>query len=897
MNAPAPHLLRDDIRLLGRLLGDTLKTHEGETLFDAVEAIRQDSTALAREETDPAIARQLEARLTRLSRDQTIAVVRAFSYFSHLANIAEDGQLIRSQSQEAGPLARVLKELSRERMTELLRHACLMPVLTAHPTEVRRKSVLDAERDIARLLEARHREPERSTDLEEDLLATIETLWATRMLRPAKLTVADEIENALTYWRSTFLTELPALHTRLAAQLPAAELPSFMRLGSWIGGDRDGHPHVSADTMQAALAAQANVVFEFYAEAVHALGAELSLSQLLAPASPALLELAAASPDRSPQRADEPYRRALTGVYARLIATAKNLGLGFNGRAPIGAAPPYARCEDFAADLSTVADSLAAHHSARIARLRLAPLQRAVDVFGFHGATLDLRQSSDVFEAVVAEILACAEVCPDYRRLDEAARVALLSIELEHARPLVSRHLEYSELARRELAVFEAARQLRVAFGERAIDKHIASHTETLSDLLEVALLQKECGLVGPRALMVVPLFETIEDLERAPAIMSKFFAHPALRRLMPTAAGLAPLQEVMLGYSDSNKDGGFLASHWQLYQSTRALVRLAEQNGVRLRLFHGRGGSVGRGGGPSAEAILAQPTGSVQGQLRLTEQGEIISAKYADPRIGRRNLELLAAAFIEASLAPATQREQYADFEAAMAEIAAFAHAAYRDLVYGTEGFADYFFSATPIAEIMELNIGSRPASRKATGRIEDLRAIPWVFSWGQCRLLLPGWYGVGSGIEAWLAAAGSPAARRERLQSLQTMAAEWPFFRSLLSNMEMVLAKTDLAIGARYAQLAHDPVSGKAIFERIRAEWELSCRHLLAITGQRQLLDSQPALAAALKHRLPYVDPLNHLQVELIRRHREGNTDERIKRGIHLSINGISAGLRNTG
>ena len=896
-------LLREDIRLLGRLLGETLKSCEGAALFDAVESIRQLATILTRDDCDPRVAHQLDARLKRLSRDQTIAVVRAFSYFSHLANLAEDAAAIRAQASESGPLALTLARHDPHRVAKLLDHACLMPVLTAHPTEVRRKSILDAEREIARLIEARRTPGTDASAIDDELLATIETLWATRMLRPARLTVADEIENALAYWRRTFLREIPALYARLAVQLPTDNtLPAFLRLGSWIGGDRDGHPHVSAETMRAALAAQAATVFEFYANAVHALGAELSQSETLASASPELIALAEASPDRSPQRADEPYRRALTGVYARLMMTGHALGLSFNARAPVGEAPAYPNCEVFAADLRTVADSLARHRGGRIARLKLAPLLRAAEVFGFHGATLDLRQSSDVLEAAVAEILASAEACAAYSALSEAERVDLLVRELSHARPLISPHLEYSEATRRELAVFDAARGLRAAFGPRAIDKHIVSHTETLSDLLEVALLQKECGLMSAEhgrqcALMVVPLFETIDDLERAPSIMAQLFAHPGLRRLMLQDPDGRPLQEVMLGYSDSNKDGGFLASNWQLYKTTRALVALAETHAVRLRLFHGRGGSVGRGGGPSFEAILAQPAGSVGGQLRLTEQGEIISAKYADPRLGRRSLELLSAAFIEASLAPVESETQHRNCEQVMAEIAAHAHTAYRNLVYETPGFAEFFFSATPIAEIMELNIGSRPASRKATGRIEDLRAIPWVFSWGQCRLLLPGWFGVGSGIEAWLAASGNAKARRERLALLKLMAREWPFFRVLLSNMEMVLAKTDLAIGARYSRLAADRARGKAIFSRIRAEWELTCRHLLAITGQKRLLEAQPGLREALKRRLPYIDPLNHLQVELIKRHREGQTDERIKRGIHLSINGISAGLRNTG
>ena len=682
-------------------------------------------------------------------------------------------------------------------------------------------------------------------------------------------------------------------------------LAPFLRLGSWIGGDRDGHPHVDADTMRAALAAQSATVFEFYLAEVHALGGELSISALLAPPSAQLAALAQASPDASPQRADEPYRRALTGVYARLQATASGLGLDVRMRAALGNAAPYATAEQFAHDLQVVADSLAAQGNAHLAALRLMPLQRAVSAFGFCGATLDLRQSSDVFEAVVAEILAAAEVCPDYRRLAESARIQLLTRELGHARPLLSPHLAYSERTRRELAVFDAARELRRKFGAQAIDKHIVSHTESLSDLLEVALLQKETGLLTGNelrgcALMVVPLFETIDDLQRAPAIMRELFVHPGLRSLLLPALGGRPLQEIMLGYSDSNKDGGFLASQWNLYRATQALVRLADENGIVLRLFHGRGGSVGRGGGPSFEAILAQPPGSVRGQIRLTEQGEIIQAKYADPRIGRHHLELLVSATLHASLL--TERQSAAPaYEAALDEIAQHAHRAYRGLVYETPGFAEFFFSATPIAEIMELNIGSRPAARKATGRIEDLRAIPWVFSWGQCRLLLPGWYGFGSGVEAFLAADGSAQARRDRLRLLQQMLARWPFFRALTSNMEMVLAKTDLAIAGRYAALARDRVRGRAIFATIREEWALTLKHWLAISGQKQLLESSPTLARNIRNRLPYLDPLNHLQVELIKRHRGGKradaSDERIRRGIHLTINGVSAGLRNTG
>ena len=904
--------LRNDIRLLGQLLGMVLREHEGADLYDKVERIRQ--TALRfRRENDPAAAHELDKLLRKLSRGDTNGVVRAFSYFSHLANIAEDHHLVRLQADDgtsrAGSLASAMGQLQEHRIgprrvATLLAEACLMPVLTAHPTEVRRKSILDAERSISALIEQRESAPaSRHAAIDEELLATISTLWQTRMLRPAKLSVQDEITNALAYWRTTFLREMPALYVELArlTRLPE-RIPTFLALGSWIGGDRDGHPHVTAGTMRAALAAQAGTVFDHYAEAVHALGAELSMSRLLTRVSAGLDALAQASPDASPQRADEPYRRALTGVYARVLATATRLGLALHARPAVAGALPYGSADELHRDLTTVFDSLTQHGSGRIARLHVEPLLRTVEVFGFHGATLDLRQSSDVLESVVAELLAAAEVCPDYGRLGEAERVRLLSRELAHSRPLVSSHLRYSARTESELAVFDAARELRTAFGRRAIERHIVSHTEALSDLLEVALLQKECGLLGGIEqrhcrLMVVPLFETIDDLERAPSIMRDLWAHPGLRSLLLAPASGEPLQEVMLGYSDSNKDGGFLMSTWQLYRTTQRLTRIADAEHVRLRLFHGRGGTVGRGGGPSYDAILAQPPGSVRGQLRLTEQGEVIQARYADPRLGRSHLETLVAALLEASLAPPTlDPAEEKVFEAAMDEIARHSHRAYRDLVYETEGFAEFFFSATPIAEIMELNIGSRPAARRFTGRIEDLRAIPWVFSWAQCRILLPGWYGFGSGIEAWLAE-GSARVRRERSRVLASMARDWPFFRTLLSNMEMVLAKADLAIGGRYAQLAHNRRRGSTIMSSIRSEWRLATRHLLAVTGQKQLLENNPQLQQTLRHRLPYIDPLNHLQVELIKRHRAGVTDERIKRGIHLTINGISAGLRNTG
>jgi phosphoenolpyruvate carboxylase len=906
--------MREDIRFLGCLLGEALKHYEGQALYETVEAIRQAAMRFSR--TDSAQdARSLERLFSKLSPVETVSVVRAFSYFSQLVNIAEDQDKIRALRHSApgafsGSLEETLSHLvesgqSPAKIRTLLRHACVMPVLTAHPTEVRRKSILDIEREIARLIDARESgaacsDPDDNGSIDARIATRIATMWQTRMLRPHKLTVADEISNALGYWRNTFIPRIPRVYAMLESRLGGPVEP-FLRLGSWIGGDRDGNPHVNAMTMRAALHEHGSVMLEHYLREVHALGAELSISGSPADTGPALEGLAARSPDRDAQRLDEPYRRALTGVYARLAATARRLAVDIHARPALGDAPPYANAADFASDLRVIFEALERQGNRSLSSERLRPLQYSAAVFGFHGASLDLRQGSEVLEAVVGDLLAAAEVCPDYKRLPEPERVKLLSRELAHTRPLWSPHLSYGERTQSELAVFDAARELRGQFGTAAIERHIVSHTESLSDLLEVALLQKETGLLTGTelrccALMVVPLFETIGDLERAPSIMRDVLAHPGLRHLLIGAVGGRPLQEVMLGYSDSNKDGGFLASNWHLYRATQRLVELFDEHGVQLRLFHGRGGSVGRGGGPSFDAILAQPPGSVRGQIRVTEQGEIIHSKYADPRIGELHLEQLVSAALRSSLAPPNDAPMQREFDAAMAEIAEHSYRAYRNLVYETEGFAEYFFRATPIVEITELNIGSRPASRRALGRIEDLRAIPWVFSWGQCRALLPGWFGFGSGVAAYLDAAESRRARSARLALLKAMLAQWPFFRALTSNMEMVLAKTDMAVAGRYAGLAK--VKGaKTIFARISAEYALTLKHWLAISGQRAMLESNPELARNLLLRRPYIDSLNHMQVELIKRYRQGQTDDRVKRSIYLTINGVSAGLRNTG
>jgi phosphoenolpyruvate carboxylase len=625
---------------------------------------------------------------------------------------------------------------------------------------------------------------------------------------------------------------------------------------------------------------------------------------MLAPVTPAMRALADRSPDHSAHREDEPYRRALIGIYARLAATLKKLTGTEALRHAVAPQDPYASAEEFAADLAIIEASLRSHHAGALVAPRLAPLQRAVQVFGFHLATLDLRQSSDKHEAVVAELLRVARLEPDYSALSEAQRRSCLLALLNDARTLRVRGVEYSALATGELAIFEAARAAVASLGRYAIRHCIISHTEEVSDLLEVLLLQKEAGLVrGTLAhdavadLIVVPLFETIADLRQAEPIMRSYYALPGVLDMV-RRSGCE--QDIMLGYSDSNKDGGFFTSNWELYRAEVALVSLFEplqqDHGITLRLFHGRGGTVGRGGGPSYQAILAQPPGTVKGQIRLTEQGEVIGAKYANPEIGRRNLETLVAATIEATLLHPTKSAPRSFLHAAD-EISTASMAAYRKLVYETPGFTDYFFSATPIREIAELNIGSRPASRKSTNAIEDLRAIPWGFSWGQCRVALPGWCGFGSAIDAFLTGGDHD----ERLALLRRMHQQWPFFRTLLSNLDMVLAKSDLRIAARYVELVEDKRMARRIFTAIKAEWGRTNDALSLITGEPDRLRSNPALARSIEHRFPYLDPLNHLQVELLRRYRGHKEPEssqaRLQRGIHISINGVAAGLRNTG
>jgi len=889
MSAVPPIVQNPDVRFLGRLLGDVIRAYGGETLFRRIEYIRSASVDRAR-----GLGGDIDPGLDALGLDEMLAFTRGFMLFSMLANLAEDRQGVAAEP--GADLAAAVERLrgqgvEPETITALLDNGLIVPVLTAHPTEVRRKSMIDHRNRIADLMHLRDLGQEETPEgdlVEQAIYRQIALLWQTRPLRRERLYVADEVETALSYLREIFLPALPALYARWERVL-GKRPRSFLRPGSWIGGDRDGNPNVTAESLELATRRNAEAVLGHYLTLLHGIGGELSISTELMPTSPEVEALAAAGHDDSPARADEPYRRAITGIYARVAANYTAITGRPPARPPLVKAEPYSDAQALKADLRTLAKALAKGGSGALSSGgALGRLIRAIETFGFHLATLDLRQNADVHERVVANLLQVAGAEPDYLVLAEEERVALLRRELATARPLSSPYADYSAETLSELAIVHAAAAAHQKYGRQSITTYIISKAATVSDLLEVMVLLKEAGIYRPGAtpqcdVMVVPLFETIEDLERGPDVMRAYFALPEIAALT-TARGF---QEVMVGYSDSNKDGGYLTSVWSLHQASRALKPVFDQAGAAMQLFHGRGGAVGRGGGSAFAAIRAQPTGTVNGRIRITEQGEVIAAKYGTRDAAQISLEGMTAATLLASLEqseiPETDRARFAE---AMSGLSATAFSAYRGLVYGTEGFSAFFRQFTPIAEIATLKIGSRPASRTKSDRIEDLRAIPWVFSWAQARVMLPGWYGVGQALDTF----GDRGLLRD-------MAEGWPFFQATLANLEMVLAKSDMALAERYLVLVDDKPAGQAIFDRIRSGWQQTCDGLLDVTGQSRLLEKTPQLDASVRLRLPYIEPLNLLQIELIRRWRGGEQDDRVREGIQLSINAIATGLRNSG
>ncbi|MDP2804775.1 MAG: phosphoenolpyruvate carboxylase [Gallionellaceae bacterium] len=903
--------LRDDIRLLGRILGDTLREQEGEETYALIENVRRTAVRFRKSQEDHDRA-QLEELLDALSPDETLLVVRAFSYFSQLSNIAEDmhhNRRRRAHLKAGSPPQEGSVQLALDRAKEknvdaaalqaFFDKAVISPVLTAHPTEVQRKSILNCQLIISKLLADRDRldmTPDELAENEEALHRFILILWETRMLRTTKLTVQDEVKNGLSFYDYTFLKEIPKLYGGLEKQIEARfgerlNLPPFLRVGSWIGGDRDGNPFVTHKVMLDAAQRHSATALEYYLAETELLSNRLSLSNRLVTVSAELEAFANNSPDKAVSREDEPYRRAMISIYARLVVTTERLGHHVGHLHPVNkSVVGYEHAEEFIADLDLVIHSLEHHRATYLSRGRLADLRRAAQVFGFHLAPIDMRQHSGVHEQVVSALLQIT-----YSSLTENERRDVLLKALQAGKPLATEMEKFPEIVQGELNLMHAAAEIHQRFGRAALPNYIISKADAVSDLLEVALMVQQSGLLelGKTPTLhvnIIPLFETIADLQGCGPIMDDLFSIPFYRELLRSRGDT---QEVMLGYSDSNKDGGYLTANWELYKAELVLVKVFEKHGIELRLFHGRGGTVGRGGGPSYQAILAQPPGSVNAQIRITEQGEVISSKYSDPEIGRRNLEILVAATLEATLVHHHGDDStMPEFHRIVESLSADAFAAYRKLVYETPGFTDYFFAATPIREIAELNIGSRPSSRKAMDNIEDLRAIPWVFSWSLNRAILPGWYGFGSAAKQFVEREGEAG-----LKQLQAMNKNWAFFRGLLSNMDMVLSKTDMGIASRYAELVKDEALRTRIFSEIEAEWERTVEMLFAITGASTLLEENPTLARSLTTRTPYIDPLNHLQVGLLQRHRDGDDNEKVKRAIHLTINGIAAGLRNSG
>jgi phosphoenolpyruvate carboxylase len=907
--------MRADIRLLGTILGDTVREQNGDDVFDLVERARVESFRVRRAEINRA---EMSRMFDGIDIHMAIPIIQAFSHFALLANVAEDIHRERrrgihvageppADSSLAATYAKLdLAELDSSSVADALQGALVSPVITAHPTETRRGTVSVTQHRITELMRL-HAEGRTETDggrsIELELRRQVLTLWQTALVRLSRLTITDEIAVGLRYYAAALFEVIPQVNAEVREALRARWSDTdllaepILRPGSWIGGDRDGNPNVTADVVRLATGSAAFTALARYLAELTDLEQELSMSARLITVSPDVAMLADACPDAVHR--DEPYRRALRAIRGRLTATAAEildhqpqdeLDLGLT---------PYGAPAELRSDLDAIDASLRTHGAALLADDRLALLRESVHVFGFHLCGLDMRQNSDTHEEVVSELLARAGVHPDYGSLPEDERVELLTGELSTHRALVSDRAQLSQLARGELDILAAAAHAVEMYGPAAVPNYIISMCQSVSDVLEAAILLKEVGLLDVSGtepycpVGISPLFETIDDLHNGASILDAMLELPLYRSLVDARGGC---QEVMLGYSDSNKDGGYLAANWAVYRAELALVEVACKTGIRLRLFHGRGGSVGRGGGPSYQAILAQPPGAVNGSLRLTEQGEVIAAKYAEPQLARRNLESLVAATLESTLLDVEGLGDGGQSAyAVLNEVAALAKRAYAELVHETPGFVEYFKASTPVGEVGALNIGSRPTSRKPTESIADLRAIPWVMAWNQSRVMLPGWYGAGSALQQWIAA--GPESEGERVEILHDLYQRWPFFRSLLSNMAEALAKSDLSLAARYAKLVPDELLRRRVFDKIADEHQRTIAMHKLITGHDNLLADNPALARSVFNRFPYLEPLNHLQVELLRRYRSGDDDELVHRGILLTMNGLASALRNSG
>ncbi len=910
--------LSERIHLLGDLLGQTLIEQEGRELFDLEEEVR--ALAKAYRGGDAAAGARLLSRVQALPVAHAHAVVKAFAAYFQLVNLAEEHErvrILRARSRDAAergvPMeetlaaaARMLRErgLTPVEVRELLSGLSIMPVFTAHPTEAKRRTVLAKLGRIAEILERldfSSPTPEEASLAVERLHEEIVALWQTNATRAQRPSVDEEVRNGLYNFETTLFDLIPEIRASLGRSLQREypgehfEVPPFLRFGSWIGGDRDGNPFVTPEVTERTLREHKASALRLHMRSLERLHGHLSMDHGLG-TTRALAESLAADARQYPEEATraaeryplQPYRQKLALVYRKLRATLERATAAWQADAE-PAPGSYAAAEQLLADLRLVQQSLMAHRGERLAGGRLALILSQVEIFGFHLATLDIRQHSDRHASAVEELLARSGAAEGYASWPEERKEALLTDRLLEGRAQFEERPDYSEQTRETLELFRTIRRGHAHVGTQAIDSYVVSLTCGASDLLEVLLLADAAGVAD--ALDIVPLFETIEDLRTAPAVVQRLFANPAYAAHLERRSRSQP---IMIGYSDSNKDGGYLTANWELHLAQRALARLCDAAAVRLTLFHGRGGSVGRGGGPAGRAILAQPPESVRGRLKLTEQGETITDRYSNRELARRHLEQISNAVLLTMLRPgATDPAVARGGDEVLSELSELALAGYRSLVHDTPACLRYFQTATPISAIAHLNIGSRPARRRASESIEDLRAIPWVFAWTQSRVTLPGWYGLGLALSGW---AGEDEARWRRLGALHR---DWPFFRTLVDNAQMSLRKADLRVAGLYASLA-DPDTREAVLPVLTAEFERTERAILRLTGQTDLLDGEPWLQRAIRVRNPYIDPMNEIQVALLRRLRadpDGHDSAALRAVVLLSVNGIAAGLRNTG
>jgi len=916
--------VRDDIRLLGRILGQVIAEQEGEDVYELVESTRRLAFGVARGEED---AEALLSAFRAVDENKINLVARSFSHFALMANIAEDlddESALAAREDEGAPapdasLEAVLAKLqaagdiSTSDITRVLDTAQVSPVFTAHPTETRRRTVFDVQARIIALLRERHgilaqpqttRRKARLAEIEREAHLRMTILWQTALIRIARPQIEDEVNVGLRYFKRSLLEQVPAINRDTIAGLREAfgsAVPNrqVVRTGSWIGGDHDGNPYVTGDTLRYATRRTADTVLEYYVDELALLEKELSLSDRYSESSAELQELAARGNNDVPSRVDEPYRRAIHGVHGRMVATRAAIANALSDTEQ-GEFAPYASPSEFAADLSVIDRSLRQFNDAIIAEDRLLRIRSAVDTFGFHLNALDLRQNSESFEFVLDELFAAAGVTAagtGYKDLDENAKRELLIAELTSARPLTFGWSKgFSETTERELGIFRAAAQAIKDLGPEVVPHCIVSMTGTVSDILEPMVLLKEVGIISfdpaqqrlVGSVDIAPLFETIEDLQAGARILEELWEVELYRHYL---RGRNDTQEVVLGYSDSNKDGGYLLANWALYDAQIDIVDACERHGVALRFSHGRGGVVGRGGGPTYDAILAQPEGAVRGSVRITEQGEVISARYGTATSARRHLEAFVAGTLEASLLDTERLKQPERAYDIMREVSSLAGEKYKQLVRDDEGFIDYFTQSTPLHEIGDLNLGSRPTARKQTESISDLRAIPWVLSWSQSRVNLPGWFGVGTGITQW---AGEDD---QRWDDLRTLYQAWPFFRSVLDNMAQVMGKASMDLAKIYSTLVDDAETSKRVFTTIVDEYELTRDVFHRITGRESLMAGNERLERSVHRRYPYLLPLNAIQIELLRRYRAGDDSFLVSKTIQVTMNGLATGLRTSG